>query len=346
MNRQTNLYNIYFPTDVNTSNSLKGIITTSQPESSRPFVTLEKARKFVNKWITVKMNGAREKIVASDHINTSSVILVGSNSSQNKTVAAKKGQVMERDGASTRFVEINSDNTIKIQNHHHSDHCSGEMVCEDSDEQARSTISNSSTTSNSSHSTSDIDTATTPSLNFKCKFCDKQFSTRRNLTRHVGIHYGKINHRCRTCGKGYWRKDHFSSHIAIHSSRKPYKCTVCSCTFSLKTGLKSHMTVHSSERNFSCYICNHTFKTAAVLRGHMQVHELASSDNTPFQCGICTKYFKRSANLRVHIKRQHDTDILVNQNPFVCSICKASFNTLKLLNAHYKYQCLRVEAKE
>ncbi len=78
----------------------------------------------------------------------------------------------------------------------------------------------------------------TQHINDYCCLCDKTFSARSKLRRHIdSVHAGK-NHGCWFCDKFYNREDHLMEHIL--RSHGLAACKDCKATFPEKEMLKNH----------------------------------------------------------------------------------------------------------
>lgn len=61
----------------------------------------------------------------------------------------------------------------------------------------------------------------------KCTKCNKNFSTRTNLYRHLQSHDGMRNYICEICSKGFTQSGSLKQHQYIHTGQRPYKCNFC-----------------------------------------------------------------------------------------------------------------------
>ena len=48
---------------------------------------------------------------------------------------------------------------------------------------------------------------------YKFIHCNKTFSFKTHLTRHVLVHTGKKSHKCKVCEKSFNRSEHLTKHI-------------------------------------------------------------------------------------------------------------------------------------
>ena len=75
----------------------------------------------------------------------------------------------------------------------------------------------------------------------KCTDCDKAFTSRDSLNKHVLSHQDDRNFKCGKCGKLFKRLGHVREHVRIHSEARPFNCTVCTKTF--KTNVSAFSSV-------------------------------------------------------------------------------------------------------
>ena len=55
----------------------------------------------------------------------------------------------------------------------------------------------------------------------QCEFCDKGFSDKSKLKRHVSsVHEGKRPHKCDICGACFTQKSHMDGHVATVHGKK------------------------------------------------------------------------------------------------------------------------------
>jgi len=74
---------------------------------------------------------------------------------------------------------------------------------------------------------------------FECRYegCDKKFSLKWILNRHINSHFLFKMFRCEICGKAYKSKENMQLHFTNkHLGIKPYKCIYCEKSFSHRNG--------------------------------------------------------------------------------------------------------------
>ena len=72
---------------------------------------------------------------------------------------------------------------------------------------------------------------------FSCEICNKTFTRKDSLTRHLVLHTGNFKWYCDICEKGYNQKENYEKHIRVHKGLK-YRCEYCSKAFSRSTNLQ------------------------------------------------------------------------------------------------------------
>ena len=167
-----------------------------------------------------------------------------------------------------------------------------------------------------------------------CNVCNKAFSRKEKLKRHVQmVHEGTKKCTCTHCGEQFFDNYHLTRHIKnIHEKEKEHICPVCNSCFLLKKELKDHISkMHEESKPYDCQFCDKSFKKEESWIKHKErVHEGKVKD---WQCTICGANFYDKTVLETHIKGVHEKQKLYTEK-LPCSICKKEFNTKQHLNRH------------
>ena len=134
---------------------------------------------------------------------------------------------------------------------------------------------------------------------FKCRSCDKRFSSKSNLNKHIKIHDEKKAFKCDVCFKAFNQKSNLTQHYKTHTGEKPFGCQVCDKKFAYKCALVQHQATHSDVRSVKCSICpeGRYFKTKHQLANHMIYHY-----EPKFACSHCDYKTHTKYNLDRHLK--------------------------------------------
>lgn len=119
-----------------------------------------------------------------------------------------------------------------------------------------------------------VDKHNAPPISLKCNACERTFTNRRSLARHV-------------------KKDHLME--------REHVCTICDMQFFLKHYLEAHMRVHTGVKNFRCHVCMKHYASKKSLRQHLRAH----ANDRKYACNFCELAFVQRSTLKNHIKAKH-----------------------------------------
>lgn len=182
-------------------------------------------------------------------------------------------------------------------------------------------------------------------VGLECTECNKQYTSRKGLLRHIQVHEGK-KYLCDICPKKFYRREHLKIHVAKHNMIKPYKCTRCTKRFIKEEQLNNHLSKHDrtfkknketdSSKRFLCEICSKSFTQSTTLIAHLRAH----NGIKPYVCEVCSRPFTTNAYLKMHM-RTH-----TQERPYVCQYCSRAFARADTLANHLtshtgeaKYHC-------
>lgn len=99
-------------------------------------------------------------------------------------------------------------------------------------------------------------------VNISCRYCAKQFASKKSLQKHIWIHERSKEYSCERCGKQFLRANELCLHARTHTGEKPFSCGFCEKPFSSSSALRRHQLVHSKDEDStvteikSANVCN------------------------------------------------------------------------------------------
>ncbi|XP_047491966.1 zinc finger protein 37-like [Penaeus chinensis] len=176
-----------------------------------------------------------------------------------------------------------------------------------------------------------------------CTMCDKEFSSRTILARHIETHgLTSDSLKCDICEKSFLTADSLVKHKKLHKGKKKnikrkaschafdithikqFKCRQCSKVFTTKSKAEDHERTHTGEKPFECDICGTCFRQKSNLSSHKRVTHL---QERRYKCELCDKAFKWKRLLNGHTMSIH-----TGERPYKCEFCEAGF----VYQQHYK----------
>ncbi len=102
-------------------------------------------------------------------------------------------------------------------------------------------------------------------------------------TRHtslLSLHKSIKTHKCEICDKTFSWKCTLMRHIAVHNNVKTNRCELCEKVFTEQYSLKLHVKrVHNHIKEHNYNLCSMQFVTISELIHHMRVHTGKSHTN-------------------------------------------------------------------
>ncbi|XP_051990905.1 zinc finger protein 782 [Xyrauchen texanus] len=139
---------------------------------------------------------------------------------------------------------------------------------------------------------------------FCCNLCDKKFSTKLTMRRHMGIHQGDKPFKCPHCHYCTRLKASLIQHLRVHTGEKPFKCSQCSYASIDSSSLRRHSRTHTQEKPYCCQYCPYSSIQKKSLDLHSRRHHTGES----FPCHLC-QYSTPDRQLLVrHIRKHHSAE--------------------------------------
>jgi len=140
--------------------------------------------------------------------------------------------------------------------------------------------------------------------NFDCEHCDKKFTQKSHLERHMDKH-GDPQYHCNICGRMFKSKKGLEYHIKIHEENFQHKCETCDRAFVTRQKLLMHIRAkHTGEKPYVCEVCGTGFTRSDKLTVHKRrLH----TGERPYKCHECDWAGVDSSAL-IHHKKKHATE--------------------------------------
>ncbi|XP_012987456.2 zinc finger protein 3 homolog isoform X2 [Esox lucius] len=118
---------------------------------------------------------------------------------------------------------------------------------------------------------------------FCCALCNRKFSTRLTMRRHMGIHQEDKPFECPHCQYSTRLKASLVQHLRVHTGEKPFKCPQCPYASIDSSSLRRHSRTHTQERPYCCPYCPYSSIQKKSLDLHARRHHTGES----FPCHLC-----------------------------------------------------------
>ena len=154
-----------------------------------------------------------------------------------------------------------------------------------------------------------------------CHLCEKHYSKKARLTKHIEINHDGRRWKCDECGKDFKRSDIIKVHQrSIHVGTK-CMCELCGNSYATENLVRLHKKTHcrmapESTRKFDCQDCNYKAKSSNNLRKHFR--EMHTLKGTKYFCDKCGKQYAHKETLINHIRMFHNA----KGKRFQCHYCQ------------------------
>lgn len=180
---------------------------------------------------------------------------------------------------------------------------------------------------------------------FECDYCQKTFSTKTSLRRHIYIHLGIKPYSCDFCQKRFSQLTNLKGHAERkHLDYIPhsYTCNLCHKPFLLKESLALHIQSHLKTKNaLKCSICKMKFSDQIFLTKHEKHHHQDKKRASGrYKCSICNMRYDSRSQLSLHVKKH------LNIKDYVCQYCGKEFlrpnsvrRHIEICHGGFRIQC-------
>ncbi|XP_030760244.1 PR domain zinc finger protein 5-like isoform X3 [Sitophilus oryzae] len=185
---------------------------------------------------------------------------------------------------------------------------------------------------------------------YKCAICGYQTLDKPNFYRHEKIHMAPEDRQlfaCVHCDKEYTTKQILQRHLEDNhidsrsqaAEKKVYKCTMCHAQTRKESHLRQHMKIHLAPEDREFFVCTHCDKkymTKKALKSHLENNHTDSRSQAAkeivFKCAICDFQTIRELNLhnhkKIHLSREE-------RQLFPCTLCEKKYSTKGYLQSHF-----------
>ncbi|KAJ8948028.1 hypothetical protein NQ318_003361, partial [Aromia moschata] len=162
---------------------------------------------------------------------------------------------------------------------------------------------------------------------YPCKQCDREFSEKYGLLRHMNFHMEK-NQRCDVCHEFF---SFYGYTIHRRISHVPLNCKTCKKSFPSKARLKHHTDIAHPypSKNYLCDVCGKSYAFKHLLRMHKALTHMKPDKKEYIECSLCGKACMNKMTLGMHMARMHP-----NSARFKCDSCNLFFYTRLEFIAH------------
>ncbi|CAL1294336.1 unnamed protein product [Larinioides sclopetarius] len=135
-----------------------------------------------------------------------------------------------------------------------------------------------------------------------CDICGKHYKDHYILKMHVKMVHmpAEVMFTCEICDKKFTRKAHLKRHLRIHAPHRPFKCPFCSYRGCEKSDITKHLLIHEAPKH-KCETCGKAFRHLKNKELHVKRHK----KQRDYKCGICEFYGYTFTDIRKHIERRH-----------------------------------------
>ncbi|XP_030077921.1 PR domain zinc finger protein 2 isoform X2 [Microcaecilia unicolor] len=151
---------------------------------------------------------------------------------------------------------------------------------------------------------------------FPCQYCERKFTTKQGLERHMHIHVSAINHafKCRYCGKAFGTQINRRRHERRHEAgpkRKPSTSMTSEENTDSQTPVNEASQVSADEQSTSDTLQD--FNILDSEKGPQEINCFTEENGESKElhpCKYCKKVFGTHTNVRRHQRRVHERHLI------------------------------------
>ncbi|XP_028831451.1 oocyte zinc finger protein XlCOF6 [Denticeps clupeoides] len=136
---------------------------------------------------------------------------------------------------------------------------------------------------------------------FCCTLCDRKFSSRLTMRRHMGIHQGDKPFECPHCHYRTRLKASLIQHLRVHTGEKPFKCSQCPYASIDRSSLRRHSRTHTQEKPYRCQYCPYS----SIQKKSLDLHSRRHHTGEWFPCPLCPYTSPDRQLLLRHTNKHH-----------------------------------------
>ncbi|KAM4605634.1 uncharacterized protein ACJ7VT_017835 isoform 2-T2 [Polymixia lowei] len=144
-----------------------------------------------------------------------------------------------------------------------------------------------------------------------CSLCNRKFSSRLTLRRHMGIHKGEKPYVCPHCPYSTRLKASLVQHLRIHTGEKPFRCPECPYASIDRSSLRRHSRTHTQEKPYHCQHCPYS----SIQKKSLDLHARRHHTGEVFPCQLCQYSSPDRQLLQRHVLRYHPTSQRTELDP-------------------------------